>query len=419
MKLLYKLLPLMVALVMMGGCSIFQANADLISPPQLPSAKEEIKTAVMNYVPDNAELQKPKNNQESNPIELVDLDGDGDEEAIVFYKTQQQSDLVRGIVLKKHGGWKKIADIDGEGTVLVDLAFADLNHDGKKEILAGFAYNKDSEDYGLLVYDVFSGKKPKVLLDKAYSFFLVDYFVSQESQNLVLIKFNKEQQNTVLLYRNKGDKLVESDRLGLDPYINGYDHVQSGRITKNTWGLMLDVGVGAHAAQTFVILVKDGKMKKLFHDFDDPTFKPSEVVSDDTNQDGILEFGVLEEPYMEEILSYADTPYITVYYQLDDKLEPKVVSKAFYDYEHHYKVDIPLDWPRVEIDQSEDRRYLEIKPAGTDVVYFDVYVTAKKQMSRDGWITLGETEDVVYLSKTAKKDKQNLFQLLEPLEIAN
>lgn len=420
MKLILKYFLFVGYLVVMTGCSVFKANTDLITPPQIPGEKEEVKLAISKYIPSNVDLQSAMNDQTSNPIKFVDLDGDGESEVVVFYKQPQQSDLVKGIVLKNKNGWEKIADLDGAGTVLVDVEFSDLNQDGNLEILAGFSYTRDSEDYGLLVYDIFSDSKSKVLLDKPYSYFLVDEFNSPDNLNsLVLIKFNKEQRNTVFLYENREDNLVEIDQLELDPYINGYYQVKSGWITKKQRGLMLDAGVGAHSAFTFVISIMDGKMENHFSELDSPTLKAAAVESMDSNDDGILEYGVLEEPYLVETLPYAETPYITVYNQLNDNWKSNVVAKAYYDYDHLYKVDIPLDWPRIQIDLSEDRKYLEIKPAGTDVVFFDVYVSDKQQVSVENWTLLGETDEYVYLSKTVKKDKEHLFQIIQSFDLVN
>lgn len=417
MRLCLECFSILGLLIIVTGCSLFQANTDLISPPQLPGVKEDIKAAISAQLPDNVQLQTPVNHHGSTPIILEDLDGDGEDEAVVFYKLPRQSNTVKGIVLENKNGWKKVADIDGEGTVLVDLRFHDLNQDGKLEILAGFAYTEDSTDYGLLVYDVFSSTKPKVMLDKPYSFFLVDQFGSDNMNRLVLIKFVKGQQNTVFLYKTRHSQLVEIDRLELELFINGYYNIQSGRITESVKGVMLDAGIGAHSAQTFVISIKNGKMENQFDGSNDPTFKASPVLTEDINHDGILEYGVLEEPYMEEMLPHSDMPYMTVHYQFDDHWNSNVVSKAYFDYENLYKITIPLDWPMVQLEVSEDRKYIEIKEAGTDDVIFDVYVTENKSLPSSDWFILDETDDYMYVTKTVAKEKQSLFQLLESLDL--
>ncbi|TQS75395.1 VCBS repeat-containing protein [Ornithinibacillus gellani] len=419
MKRIINWLLLLGVMLLMAGCSFFETNTTLITPPQLPSDKDEIKQAITKSLPDHVELVAPVHSEESNANILIDLDNDGKEEAVVFYKTQHPSDPVRGMVFKNDHGWKKISDIRGEGTILVDLDFADLNQDGKKEILAGFAYAEDSEDYGMLVYDVFSEAPSNVLLDKPYTTFLVDSFDTSNEDQLVLIKLNRGQRNTVSLYNYESESLVQVDDLELDPYINGYYHMESGRISKNKTGMMLDAGIGAHAAMTFVIHVAEGHMEDIFEVTEEnPTLKPSSVNSEDSNEDGILEFGVLEEPYMEEPLPYVDTPYITVHYQLSDKWKPKAVTKGFYNYDYSYKIDIPTDWPRLEIDQSEDRTHVELKPAGTDVVFFDVLVTNKEKPSGD-WQLLAKHGDYRYFSSTVDKDKKHLFQLINSLDEVN
>lgn len=71
-----------------------------------------------------------------------------------------------------------------------------------------------------------------------------------------LIKFQRGTENLLSLYKMKDNNLSVIDGLKLDPYINGYVTLNSGKITPNEWGMMLDVGVGAHSGRTFIISVK-------------------------------------------------------------------------------------------------------------------------------------------------------------------
>jgi len=388
---------------------MFETNMSLMSPPSLPDSEEEILLAIDKHVPNSQELLTPLNDKRSNPIIMEDLDGDGQDEAVVFYK--KKSGIVKGVVLKENDGWNQVATFDSGGKVLHDLAFFDLTGDGKKEVFIGTGYAKDHDSSRILyVYQIFSNE-PERLLEEAYNHFLTDDF-GPNGPALMLITFYKGKENTVTMYQIKDNGLMIIDQLALDEYINGYVSLKSGRISPSKWGLMLDVGMGAHSGKTFVISVQDGKMRNIFPNLDeDPTIKASTTQSDDTNGDGVLEFSVLEDPVTEEELPHAEMPYITVYYQLNDAYEQDIVSKSFDNHTYNYKILLPLEWDNIKVNKTDDWRYVEIIDAENNQVLFDVYVSEIKRIN-DDWTLLKETDQYVYLSKTVNKKNKHLFQVI-------
>lgn len=408
MKRYIKGLFLFVMLFGLTGCSMLETNTSLMAPPTLPDTKEEILLAIEQYVPNSQELLIPLNDKRTNPIIMEDLDGDGKDEAIVFYK--KKPGILTGVVLKDMDGWKHLATFDSGGKVLHDLKFFDLTGDGKKEIFIGTAYTKEYKSSRVLyVYQLTD--EPERLLEEAYHHFLTDDF-GPTGPALILVTFIKGKENTMTMYQTKDMELIVTDKISLDEYIHGYEHLISGRITPSTWGLMLDVGIGAHSGATFVISIQNGKMENVFpHGEDDPTFKASMTYSDDTNGDGILEFSVLEEPVIEKELSHAEIPYITAYYQLTDTYEKHLVSRTFDNNAYNYKILLPLEWENVKVNTTDDWKYIEIMDAETDQVLFDVYVSEIKRME-DDWSLLKETDQYVYLSKAVNEKNKHLFQFI-------
>src|SRR5690606_24128328 len=345
MKPLHRLLISILAIFFITGCSFYEPNTSLMSQPKLPGTKAELKESLSKYIPNNADLLTPINSEKNNPIMLVDLDGDGKEEAIVFYQSNVKTELAKGIILKNNNGWEKVASIDGGGAVLVDLQFTDITNDNRKEIIAGFTYSEESTERGLLIYDIFSEETPKLLLDESYSHFLVDNFDEKEAQELILIKFDKGKFNTLLLYGQEKDTFVVRDRLELDPYINGYYNLISGKVSTTKNGIMLDASIGAHSATTYIIVVEENRLQNMYSQIAEKplndTFKIAAVKSEDINFDGILEYGTLIEPVLEKQLAYVDTPYITVYYQIGENDQTEIIDKLFIQYQLQYKISIP------------------------------------------------------------------------------
>ncbi len=103
----------------------------------------ETKQSSINYVniakgflPKNSQIVTPSNTKEAENVLLKDLDNDGRSEIITAYKSSGDDEKVNVIVLKKLGkNWTKVLDEPGEGYKIDSVLTADINGDGKDEVL--------------------------------------------------------------------------------------------------------------------------------------------------------------------------------------------------------------------------------------------------------------------------------------------
>lgn len=417
-KKVHVLIYLLFLSLLFSGCSLFEGHSSLLTPPSLNDQQTELKAVISKYLPEQAEILTPLDMKEAQSIFLEDLDGDGQEEIIVFYKMTNRAESMKGIVLKKDEVWKKIAEFDGTGFFLSEVRFVDLNNNGRKEIIAGFRFSEELDDKGLLVYDIFSDDSPKLLLDKPYTHVVIDDFQQQKNNELVLIKFDRNSLNKMVLYRYVREQMTEIATLELDPYVDGYLQAISGLITNKQKAIVLDGYIGAHSGFTNVITINNDTFTNVFDAESEATFKPYVTKSEDINSDGILEISLPTKPISKKERSYAETPYYETYYQLTDDFDLKAVARRFFNYEFLYEIQIPDTWPdQINIERSDDNRYIKFIDVSTNEVLFDVYATEKeKEPIGSEWHVLTETSSYLYISKTANKDTKQLFQLYHPYD---
>ncbi|RLQ95356.1 hypothetical protein [Falsibacillus albus] len=396
---------------LLSGCSIFETNTALLSPPSLPVQKAELKESLTKFIPSDAVQLTPVDSKKTNNIFLSDLDNDGTNEAVIFYKVIDNYSPVHGVILKKQNGWNKIGEIVGSGSTLGKVEFADLTGDGKKEVIIGYGYNEQSDDRGLNVYELFNGPKPAKLLESAYNKFVVNDLNEDGQMDLAIVQLRRNELNKVQLYENKNGKLVKIDELSLDPFINGYENAVAGRISDNRKGILLDASIGAHSAVTFVVAMEKNHLINVFPTSSNPTFKPFSVYSQDKNKDGILEIGLLKEPILDSSKSLSELPYITEYVQLDETNNLVTKSKWFINNDFLYDFRLPDEWPEIKIEQSKDKKYTKFIQPQTGKILFDVYVTksGKEQLSK--WKVLAKQPPYIYLSKTANKTTIQQFHV--------
>ncbi|MEW4221656.1 FG-GAP repeat domain-containing protein [Rossellomorea marisflavi] len=407
-----KRLTIQVVLILLicSGCSLFQSNSSLMKPPQLPVQQQELKQAISQYVPAQAEWLSPLDDGDTNHIIERDLDGDGEEELIVFYRMPDKTAQMEGVILENlKGEWKKRTQFSDLGRELQKVEFADLDGDGKDEVLIGFSYSNESSDKALLVFNV-SGDKPEKLFESQYSAFFADDYNEDGRGELMLATLVPNQEHNVTLYSYE-DNMEKVDELKLDPYVYPYYHTAAGYVTPSVKGAVLDSSVGAHSSTSFIIGVKDGKLKEVKPKGlkEEDLFRATAANSIDTNDDGIIEIPVLVEG--SEDKPYVDMPFISEYYQLMDDGEARFVESTYENVNYQYTWKLPDSWPDVEIDTSGDRRYVKFISKEDGTVLYDIYAVEKDKVIPDeGWNELSESNQFIYLTKYSPERYPENFQ---------
>ncbi|WP_226672212.1 VCBS repeat-containing protein [Rossellomorea aquimaris] len=395
-----------------SGCSLFQSNSSLMKPPELPVEQQELKQAIQSFVPPQAEWLSPNEDKTADTIKQTDLDGDGEEELIVFYRLPEETSQMEGIILEnKEGKWTKVAGIKDIGRELMKVEASDLNGDGTKELLIGFSYAAEASDSALVIYDL-EGKKPDKLFESQYSAFFADDYDENGKAELLLSTLIPNQEHTVSLYAFSKGKSEKVDELELDPYVYPYYNSASGYVTPSVKGAIFDSTVGAHSSTSFIVGVKNKKLVELVpKEFKDQLFRATSANSEDKNGDGILEFPLLIEANPDK--PYVDMPFIHEYYQLSDDGQPQFTLRSYQNYPYQYELMLPEDWPDIIIEASDGRRYVKFLSEDDGSLLFDVYVVDKDDKdSLEGWNVLMESNQFVYLTKSPASEFKKYVQLL-------
>ncbi|MFI8684792.1 FG-GAP repeat domain-containing protein [Rossellomorea sp. NPDC077527] len=399
-------------LLVTSGCSLFQSNSSLMKPPELPVEQQELKQAIQAFVPAQAEWLSPNEDKTADTIMKTDLDGDGQEELIVFYRLPDETSQMEGIILEnKEGKWTKMSGVKDIGRELMKVEAADLNGDGTKELLIGFSYAAEASDSALVIYNI-EGKKPAKLFESQYSAFFSDDYDEDGREELLLSSLIPNQEHTVSLYTFSKEKPEKVDELKLDPYVYPYYNSASGYVTPSVKGAIFDSTVGAHSSTSFIVGVKNKKLVELVpKEMKDKLFRATSANSEDKNGDGILEFPILIEANPDK--PYVDMPFIHEYYQLSDGGKPEFVSRSYQNYPYQYELTIPEEWPEIKIEASDGRRYVKFLSEEDGSLLFDLYVVDKdKKDSLEGWNVLMESNQFVYVTKSSASEFKEYVHVL-------
>lgn len=335
-----------------GGTSLGLSSPEqLMRAPQADSGQIEIRQTVLDYMPEGTVLTIPLHPAKSSALKELDFDGDGVDEVIAFYK-KEDNDYERGLLILKKAGddWSRLALIEGLGRDIDYADFKDIDGDGNPEIIITWTGGKGF-DSKLEIYKITKGS-PEKMAAESCSAMAVGDLDSDLKNDLILFKLDKSdpmnQWAEASLYQFTGQELRCTDRLRMDGYINGYQQVIYGKVNEKQKGVFIDSGVGAHSSMTEILVLEDGHLKNALTKGEesayDKTFKAYTCLSEDINQDGIIEIGLLREAPGYENESMVNIQWIESWYQWDGKDGLLPVQESFWNSNGDYRLLIPEKW---------------------------------------------------------------------------
>ena len=174
-----------------SGCGFSFSPTDLYSLPQLPEEYTELNSSLNQLLESGAEYAAPVSGSNIQPVQLEDLDGDGEEEALAFFRNSaDEKPLKIYIFTAGKQGYEQAAVIEGTGTSIYSIAYEDLDQDGRKELLVGWRVNTDL--LALSVYTLRSGEPEELVQGTSYVKYAVNDLNQDGLWELVVLRADEE-----------------------------------------------------------------------------------------------------------------------------------------------------------------------------------------------------------------------------------
>lgn len=137
-----KLTMLFILFGMLSGC-FFKSGKDLYALPQPPEEYVELQRVIENVLNGGAEYAAPVSGGNRQSVQVRDLDGDGVEEAIAFFRSDDEKPLKIYIFKLIGEVYELVIKIEGDGASIDSVYFSDLNQDGMNEVVVGWMMSND------------------------------------------------------------------------------------------------------------------------------------------------------------------------------------------------------------------------------------------------------------------------------------
>lgn len=340
-----RLIMLMTAAsVMFSGCTLGGSAENLLSPPVLYEEQEEIYSALIKSTGEDIVLQYPRSGAYRSAFIIKDIDGSGEDEALVFYSTREQ---VRLNILDKddEGEWQSVCDLAGNGTSIDRVQIASIGPTGRISLIVG--YGESGSDKMMKVYSYENGTVSENYSDSYSSFFIYDLNGDGED-GLCIIRSNNEnigRKADFSVITDEGTQVVKKDTIALNKKASDFVGVVLGNVGENTPAVFIDELSGGQLSTEIIYLVGDTLRNPLYLDerrIISDTVRSKGYYSADIDLDGITEIPTLS--YFPGYDQDDRDPFISTNWNVYSNFTINKKYSSYYDIEKGFCFILPGRW---------------------------------------------------------------------------
>lgn len=223
--------------VIFSGCSFRIASSvdELISPVAPSGENENVQNALSSFCKDGFTLKTPAGGKHTTAYTFFDYDGDGSDEAVVFYELSSALGSINMALIDKIGeNWAVVCNVEGDGSDVYAVDFCDLSGDGTLEFIVLWNVISNSSNHLMNVYSQSKNDDGSIIMSKTEKPIVMnDYIavdVDEDNQN-ELVVFSIESGESIfanaVLYRYTDDRLRSLGSTKLDGHINSYKSIKA------------------------------------------------------------------------------------------------------------------------------------------------------------------------------------------------
>lgn len=397
----------------LGGCFLDPAE-NLYAVPKQPESFYNLQSAIEKVMGEGTTYSPPTAGENQQAVQLKDLSGNGEEEAIVFWRSNSEMPLSMSVFAKQDGRYGEIARADGIGNAFDRVIYADVDDDGRNDIIVGRKIG-DNVLQTLNVYSLRDGKLEE-LLSANYSEVVVTDLNADGRSDLFLLRQDSERTNgTAEYYLWNDGAFVRQREAELSTPVSAVKRIISGKMSRQTDALAIFVAsaYGEGSIVTDVFCFQSGEFMNLTMredaDTDVRTVRDYYVYSCDIDNDGLIEIPRLISMQKIPGESEPQEQSLICWYNLlpDGKREDKLLT--YHNYAGGWYLVIPWKWQSaLSLQQSTSesntlaRRFVRVQDGKAVPVFTVTSVTgdyASKLLLENGWQELRRKGDVTYFCR--------------------
>lgn len=330
--------------LLLGGCATNVSTDKLYALPSLPAEYASLEAEINALLSDGAEHAAPISGSNLQSVQMVDLDGDGVEEAVAFFRKATDERPVKIYFFRSNGdSYEQMALIEGTASSIYSITYYDLDGDGRREILVGF---KSGTELQVLAVYTLRGSEPLNLLTTAYLRYAVSDLDGDGRQELTVLYSGEENRCMADCYTWDDRELSCISTLELSFSAPELSRVAAGALSDGQQALYV-TGVADNSVAAYDILtVKNGVLRNVTQNTAssavDGGFRFLSLYPTDIDGSGVIE---IPEPIpFPPLDEESETYYRILWHDYDSAGKSEVVCRTFHNAADGWSLLLPETW---------------------------------------------------------------------------
>lgn len=279
-------------MVLCTGCLGRPADS-LYALPQQPDEYYELQKAIDQVLVQDAAYSGPLTGSNQQAVQLADLDGDEEDEAIVFVKTGGAKSLKAYIFDDVgNGGFENTAMIEGDGSAFDSVEYAQLDGAPGLEILVGRQLSEQiSQSLGAYAYR--NGHLVE-LMTANYAEFTVADLDGDDCRDVFILRTETDGRTGVAeLYRYINGQMVREPEVSLSAGAKQVKRMVTGYVSDGVPAVFVASTYGQEDIVTDIFACSDGAFRNIAANAETglsaQTVRNYNVYASDIDEDGLVE----------------------------------------------------------------------------------------------------------------------------------
>lgn len=249
--------PALALLLTLGGCSFYSGD-DLLLAPQPTENFVALQAPLKKILDGGALYAVPQSGENRSTVQLVDLDGDGMDEAIAFFRDSSTASTFTVYVFKRQGEEYVLMDsVGGHGLSVQEVEYPCLRPSGEKGLLISWGL-EDGKTSALTLCDINAEGRIEALINTDYTDYRLHDLTGDGTEELLIINSENPKGRSAILYQYEDGKAVELGRAPVSQEAVSIVRMSAGWLSNNLPAIFAEARPDSGAGLLTDIFVYDG-----------------------------------------------------------------------------------------------------------------------------------------------------------------
>ena len=207
------LLALLLGLLwVLSACGMDNSVEDLFTLPRIPDEYTGLNQQIEDLLANGYEYAPPATGQNIQAVQMVDLNGDDVQEALVFFRKPGDEKPLKILVFERlEESYELLCTVESSGNSIDSVYYEDLTGDGRNELVVGWKISSTVQN--VAVYNI--GREAIPLMSSSYTRFVVQDLNSYDPPALFVMRSDSDGTPVAEVYTWQTNILAVAYRCGL------------------------------------------------------------------------------------------------------------------------------------------------------------------------------------------------------------